>query len=61
MEEHCIIGGSTLLSKGLGFYLKNFESINVSLIDSEEVGQKSQAHWENIDFLWIDLPNIAIQ
>ena len=46
-----------MLSKGLGFYLKNFESINVSLIDSEEVGQKSQAHWENIDFLWIDLPS----
>ena len=42
MEEHCIIGGSTLLSKGLGFYLKNFESINVILLDSDENIKKSR-------------------
>ena len=55
MEEHCIIGGSTLLSKGLGFYLKNFESINVILLDSDENIKKSRVSWENIDFVWIDL------
>lgn len=56
MEEHCIIGDSTLLSKGLGFYLKNFESTNVSLLGSEEIDQIHKVNLVNMDFLWIDLP-----
>ncbi|WP_275982341.1 response regulator transcription factor [Aquiflexum gelatinilyticum] len=57
MENHCIIGNNTLLSKGLNQVLENFERTKVVLLTFGESSTMDFNKSEKPDFLWMDVTN----
>ena len=55
MENHCIIGNNTLLSKGLNQVLENFERTKVVLLTFGESSTMDFNKSEKPDFLFMAL------
>lgn len=55
MEQHCIIGHSSLVTNGLQQYLEFQRQASVARIPLNELKMPDWAGLRNVQFLWIDL------
>lgn len=55
MEQHCIIGQSSLVTKGLQQYLEFHRQVKVECIPLSELKMPDWVTLRNVQFLWIDL------
>lgn len=55
MEQHCIIGENTLLSKGLQNYLEIQRKAEVNLLSTKELKSLESGVFRNIQYVWIDV------
>lgn len=55
MEQHCIIGENTLLSKGLQNYLEIQRKAEVNILSAKELKSLESGVFRNIQYVWIDV------
>jgi DNA-binding NarL/FixJ family response regulator len=61
MEQHCIIGENTLLSKGLQHYLEFQRKATVSLISLKDLKLLDAGFFKSPNYLWLDvIPEMSL-